>query len=40
MNIVSGKAISINDLAKKIIDKTYSSSKIIYGPNRLGDIKD
>lgn len=40
MNIGSGKAISINDLAKKIIEKTNSSSKIIYGPNKLGDIKD
>ena len=39
-NIGSGKRISINELAKKIIEITSSKSKIIYLPERKGDLKD
>lgn len=38
-NIASGKSISILQLAKIIINKTKSSSKIIFEKERSGDIK-
>lgn len=39
INIASGKEISINELAKKIIELTKSKSKIVHIDSRLGDIK-
>lgn len=38
-NIASGKGISIKELAKTIISLCKSSSKIIFTPERNGDIK-
>ncbi|MEW6193545.1 MAG: NAD-dependent epimerase/dehydratase family protein [Bacteroidota bacterium] len=38
-NIATGKAISINQLARMIIDITNSKSKIVYETERAGDIK-
>jgi len=38
-NVSSGTKITINDLAKKIIDFTQSKSQIIYKDERPGDIK-
>ncbi|KAF0153473.1 MAG: NAD-dependent epimerase/dehydratase [Ignavibacteria bacterium] len=38
-NVASGKASSINDIAKGIINSTKSKSKIVYQPERKGDIK-
>ena len=38
-NVAWGQRITINDLAKTIIELTDSSSKIIYLPERAGDIK-
>lgn len=38
INIASGEEITINDLAKLIIELTNSKSKIVYKEARLGDI--
>lgn len=38
-NVAYGGSITINDLAKKIIEYTNSSSKIEYLPPRAGDVK-
>ena len=38
-NIASGKAISINDILRIVIEETKSKSKIIYADERAGDIK-
>jgi UDP-glucose 4-epimerase len=38
-NIACGGRITINDLAKNIIAITGSSSKILYAPERAGDVK-
>ncbi len=38
-NVGTGQAISINDIAKLIIEETGSKSEIIYEKERLGDIK-
>lgn len=38
-NVACGMAISINQIAKKIIEATNSRSKIIYAEERAGDIK-
>lgn len=38
INIASGEEITINDLAKLVIELTNSSSKIIYKEARVGDI--
>ncbi|HEY9205713.1 MAG TPA: SDR family oxidoreductase [Candidatus Methanoperedens sp.] len=38
-NVANGIAISINDLAKLIIELTDSRSKIVYAESRTGDIK-
>lgn len=38
-NIGTGKPITINELAKKIIELTHSRSRIIYDKPRPGDIK-
>lgn len=38
-NVACGKATSINQIAKKIIEVTNSRSKIIYAEERAGDIK-
>ncbi|MBL7016443.1 MAG: SDR family oxidoreductase [Kiritimatiellales bacterium] len=38
-NVAYGKRLTINDLAKKIIELTGSSSKIKYAPERAGDVK-
>lgn len=38
-NVGSGQAISINDIAKLIIQETNSKSKILYEKERPGDIK-
>ncbi|MFP4521894.1 MAG: NAD-dependent epimerase/dehydratase family protein [Fibrobacterota bacterium] len=38
-NVGYGKSITINDLAEKCIEITGSSSKIIYMPERPGDVK-
>jgi len=39
-NVAYGGRLSINDLAKKIIDLTGSSSQIEYATERSGDVKD
>jgi UDP-glucose 4-epimerase len=38
-NVACGGKITINDLARKIIMITGSKSKIVYAPERLGDVK-
>jgi UDP-glucose 4-epimerase len=38
-NVGYGQKISINDLARLIIKLTHSSSRIVYHPARLGDVK-
>lgn len=38
-NIASGKSISINKLARLIIEKTNSKSEIVYEKERPGDVK-
>ncbi len=38
-NVANGKTLTINNLAKKIIEITNSESKIVYKPERAGDIK-
>ena len=38
-NVASGKAITINEIAKIIIEELQSKSKIIYEKERTGDIK-
>ncbi len=38
-NVACGEKITINDLAQKIIKITNSKSKIVYAPERLGDVK-
>lgn len=38
-NVARGGRITINDLAKKIVELTTSKSKIIYAPERAGDVK-
>ncbi len=38
-NVACGKATSINQIAKKIIEVTNSRSKIVYAKERAGDIK-
>jgi UDP-glucose 4-epimerase len=38
-NVAYGGRLTINDLAKKIIELTGSSSKIEYAPQRAGDVK-
>lgn len=38
-NVAYGKRLTINALAQKIIELTSSSSKIVYAPERLGDVK-
>lgn len=38
-NVANGRTISINELAKKIIELTGSKSKIVYKETRAGDIK-
>lgn len=38
-NVAYGGRLTINDLAKKIIELTNSSSKIEYKPERAGDVK-
>ena len=38
-NVALGRSISINEIAKKIIEITESKSKIVYKPERAGDIK-
>lgn len=38
-NVAYGKHITINELAKKIIELTHSKAKIIYHAERPGDIK-
>jgi len=38
-NVAYGKSISINELAKQIIDLTGSKSRIQYAPVRPGDVK-
>ncbi|UCD04591.1 MAG: NAD-dependent epimerase/dehydratase family protein [Candidatus Woesearchaeota archaeon] len=38
INIASGKELSINELAKKIIELTNSKSKVVYSRPREGDI--
>ncbi len=38
-NVAYGKSITINELAKKIIDLTASKSEIEYAPIRPGDVK-
>ena len=38
-NVAYGRRLTINDLAKKIIELTGSSSKIEYAPERAGDVK-
>ncbi|MEA2069422.1 MAG: SDR family oxidoreductase [Verrucomicrobiota bacterium] len=38
-NVAYGGRLTINDLAKKIVDLTGSSSKIEYAPERAGDVK-
>jgi UDP-glucose 4-epimerase len=38
-NIAYGKKITINDLVKKIVDVTGSQSKVVYKPERAGDVK-
>lgn len=38
-NVACGRKITINDLANKIIRITNSKSRIIYAPERLGDVK-
>ena len=38
-NVAYGDRLTINDLAKKIIELTGSSSKIDYMPERAGDVK-
>jgi UDP-glucose 4-epimerase len=38
-NVAYGKKITINELARQIIDITGSSSKIEHGPQRPGDVK-
>lgn len=40
MNIAYGDRISVNDLAKKIIQLTSSKSEITYKESRPGDVKD
>ncbi|MDF1653836.1 MAG: NAD-dependent epimerase/dehydratase family protein [Coxiellaceae bacterium] len=39
INAACGRSITINELAKQIIDITGSSSKILHQPDRAGDIK-
>lgn len=38
-NVARGQAITINEIVKIVIEETKSSSKIVYGMERLGDIK-
>ncbi len=38
-NVAYGGRLTINDLAKKIIELTGSSSKIAYAEERAGDVK-
>lgn len=38
-NVASGKAITINEIAKIVIDELQSRSKIVYEKERPGDIK-
>jgi UDP-glucose 4-epimerase len=38
-NVAYGGRLTVNDLAKKIIELTRSSSKIDYAPERAGDVK-
>ncbi len=38
-NVASGKAITINEIARIVIDELKSSSKIVYEKERPGDIK-
>ncbi len=38
-NVAYGRRLTINDLARKIIELTGSSSKIDYSPERSGDVK-
>ncbi len=38
-NVATGKSVSINEIAKTIIEITGSKSKIIYEEERPGDIK-
>lgn len=38
-NVACGKSLSIKELAEQIIEATRSSSKIVFEPERLGDIR-
>ena len=38
-NVANGEPVSINELAELIVELTGSSSKIVYGESREGDIK-
>jgi UDP-glucose 4-epimerase len=38
-NIACGRSITINDLAAKIAQLTGSTSTIVHGPERAGDVK-
>ncbi len=38
-NVAYGGRLTINDLARKIIELTGSSSKVAYAPERAGDVK-
>jgi UDP-glucose 4-epimerase len=38
-NVAAGKAISINDIAKLVIEETGSKSRLVYEKERPGDIK-
>lgn len=39
INIGTGEATSINDLAEAVIDATGSSSEVAHGPDRPGDVR-
>ena len=38
-NVASGSAVTINDIVKFVVEETNSKSKIVYEPERPGDIK-
>lgn len=38
-NVGTGRSITVNELAEKIVEITGSKSKIVYGEERAGDVR-
>lgn len=39
LNVAAGRNRTVNELAKRIVDITDSESRVVYGEERIGDVK-